>query len=63
MQCANNMKQIGLAILSYEQSNGALPIGMNIALPQFKGHSAFAALLPYVEQQALRRLQVRTADL
>ena len=57
MQCGNNLKQIGLAILNYESANGVLPIGMNnqwIPPPaKFKGHSAFAALLPYVEQQAL----------
>jgi prepilin-type N-terminal cleavage/methylation domain-containing protein/prepilin-type processing-associated H-X9-DG protein len=53
MQCSNNLKQIGLALLTYENTDTRLPIGMNIALPVFKGHSAFPALLPYVEQQAL----------
>jgi prepilin-type N-terminal cleavage/methylation domain-containing protein/prepilin-type processing-associated H-X9-DG protein len=50
MQCSTNVKQVGLAILNYENTNKMLPIGMNIALPVFKAHSAFAALLPYVEQ-------------
>jgi prepilin-type processing-associated H-X9-DG protein/prepilin-type N-terminal cleavage/methylation domain-containing protein len=52
MQCCNNLKQIGLAMLGYEQSNGTLPIGMNIG-PQLKGHSAFAPMLPFVEQKGL----------
>ena len=64
MQCGNNLKQIGLAMLGYENSSGTLPIGMNWAGATTKGHSAFAALLPYVEQQALlRHIQVHTADL
>lgn len=52
MQCSNNLKQIGLAILTYESTNAMLPIGMNIEAP-WKGTSAFASLLPGVEQQAL----------
>ncbi len=53
MQCSTNLKQVGLAILNYENTHKMLPIGMNIALPVFKAHSALAALLPYVEQEDL----------
>lgn len=52
MQCSNNLKQIGLAILNYESTHGAFPIGMNLGTV-YKGHTAFAALLPYVEQMSL----------
>lgn len=53
MQCSNNLKQIGLAVLNYENTNAALPIGMNWGSSGCKGHTAFAALLPYVEQMGL----------
>jgi prepilin-type N-terminal cleavage/methylation domain-containing protein/prepilin-type processing-associated H-X9-DG protein len=53
MQCSNNLKQIGLAILSYENTNGVLPMGMNWEGGVTKGHSVFPALFPYIEQQAL----------
>lgn len=53
IHCTSNLKQVGLAVLNYENTNKVLPIGMNIALPQFKGHSAFSGLLPYVEQADL----------
>ena len=53
MQCSTNLKQVGLAILNYENTNKMLPIGMNIASPVFKAHSGLAALLPYVEQVEL----------
>ena len=52
-QCTNNLKQIGLAILNYDHANRTLPIGMNFAGAQVKGHSAFAALLPFLEETAL----------
>ena len=52
MQCTNNLKQIGLAILTYENTNQALPMGAN-CIPGFKGHTALTSLLPYVEQSAL----------
>jgi len=57
--CVNNLKQITLAILNYESSNGSLPIGAIInqdanysstcALPPF-GYSLFALILPSMEQ-------------
>jgi prepilin-type processing-associated H-X9-DG protein/prepilin-type N-terminal cleavage/methylation domain-containing protein len=53
MQCSTNLKQVGLAMLNYENTYKMLPIGMNIALPVFKAHSALTALLPYVEQEDL----------
>jgi prepilin-type processing-associated H-X9-DG protein len=56
-QCANNLKQIGLALHEYQGANGILPI----AVQEYQGwdkncgyfrrfHSMFTAILPYVEQ-------------
>ena len=61
-QCVNNLKQIGLGIHNYESANSTFPIGvqyyMEIAgnpdCPYNKaGHSMFAAILPFVEQQGV----------
>ncbi|MCA9187773.1 MAG: DUF1559 domain-containing protein, partial [Planctomycetales bacterium] len=57
MQCANNMRQIGLAILNFETANGYLPPaytrpGTGDAYVQTR-HSIFVFLLPYLEEQAL----------
>lgn len=56
--CTNNMKQIGLAMLSFESSHGALPVGgegTDFSIvggkTKFGSHSLFTYLLPYVEKQ------------
>jgi prepilin-type N-terminal cleavage/methylation domain-containing protein/prepilin-type processing-associated H-X9-DG protein len=63
IQCVNNVKQLGLAILNYESSFGSLPIGRvwtplpGIPLPGFfegcQDTNWFTQLLPQLEQQAL----------
>ena len=48
MSSMNNMKQIGLAAFNYESANGTFPTGVD------ENHfSAFARLLPYIEQNNL----------
>lgn len=45
MSCSNNLKQIGLALHGYHDTNGALPPGRDA-----REISAFAYILPHVEQ-------------
>jgi len=57
-QCTNNLKQIGLACLNYESSQGCLPaIGIGIDADYWRydwtTSSWGIAVLPYLEQQAL----------
>jgi prepilin-type N-terminal cleavage/methylation domain-containing protein len=58
IQCANNLKQIGLAAHNYENThkrfppNGTYPVGGTSA----DSYSALARLLPYVEQSNLYQL-------
>ena len=60
-QCANNLKQIGLATLNYESSCGTLPAGAYLIPSNWDGNSSttlyrgsvLIRLLPYIEQQAL----------
>src|SRR6188508_2502110 len=47
MTCANNLKQIGLATLTYESAYGVLPPSMNN-----RGMTSDVLLLPYIEQDA-----------
>ncbi|QDU56693.1 DUF1559 domain-containing protein [Aeoliella mucimassa] len=54
VQCQNNLKQAGLALLGYEDTHGVLPprmVGPNTSAPARV--SGWVLLCPYMEQQAL----------
>src|SRR3954463_3738042 len=53
--CANNLKQIGIALHSYHEAVGALPwgIGLEKSIDVGQVWSALALLLPFMEQQPL----------
>jgi prepilin-type N-terminal cleavage/methylation domain-containing protein/prepilin-type processing-associated H-X9-DG protein len=57
MQCSNNLKQIGLAMHNYEQSNKCLPVCWSYYLgypnDPAKRRSWTVMLLPYLEQGAI----------
>ncbi len=52
MQCSSNLKQVGLAVLNYENTHKMLPKGTSCT-SACKGHSALTLLLPYIEQDEL----------
>jgi hypothetical protein len=63
MSCGNNLKQLGLAILSYEGTHGHLPPAMGGTgrgraphLGNANRLSGLVALLPFMEQEALWEL-------
>jgi len=49
-QCANNLKQIGLAIHNYESAIKTLPPGGLYTTAGWYGHSWLVRILPYVEE-------------
>jgi prepilin-type N-terminal cleavage/methylation domain-containing protein/prepilin-type processing-associated H-X9-DG protein len=60
IQCVNNMKQIGLALHNYHQTNSCFPSGglptintNGTARPENGDFSALARMLSFLEQQAL----------
>ena len=68
MACSNNVKNVALAVLNYEDTNGFLPVARRfpdgsswtyiaqqlVNKPvNFSGTSGFVLLLPYIEEQAL----------
>ncbi|SIO30473.1 prepilin-type N-terminal cleavage/methylation domain-containing protein/prepilin-type processing-associated H-X9-DG domain-containing protein [Singulisphaera sp. GP187] len=53
-QCVNNLKQLGLAIMNYEGSNGGLPpSGSTSVAGAIQNFSLITRILPYLEQQNL----------
>lgn len=54
IKCANNLKQIGLAIHAYHDANNGLPPQATYSIGStFSGYSVHARILPYIEQGAL----------
>ncbi|MEM7312586.1 MAG: DUF1559 domain-containing protein, partial [Planctomycetota bacterium] len=55
VQCTNQLKQLGLAVLNYESANRHFPVGVEDDDEDFKRglHSGFTHVLPYLEEQAL----------
>ena len=56
-QCANNLKQIGLAVHGYSDAAGTLPLGCAVGRdaanrPTFQGWGVTARILPYLEGSA-----------
>jgi len=58
MSCSNNLKQIGLALHSYNDANGKLPVGM----PDDDGESWCwrVHILPYIEQGNIYKQELAT---
>jgi prepilin-type N-terminal cleavage/methylation domain-containing protein/prepilin-type processing-associated H-X9-DG protein len=54
IKCANNMKQMGLALHSYHDANGTLPSGVKYEYPYYYW-SWMAQMMPYYEQDNLYR--------
>src|SRR6476660_2872999 len=61
MKCQNNLKQIGLAVMNYENANGRLPSGslidpvVNCYGTDCRGTPLWWTLLPYLEQDNVFR--------
>ncbi|MDR2168763.1 MAG: DUF1559 domain-containing protein [Planctomycetaceae bacterium] len=51
-QCANNLRQIGLACLNHEDVNKTLPPGSDTNATANRNYSLFVFILPYMEQEA-----------
>jgi len=72
LSCANNLKQLGMAMMNFESTYSCLPTSgegvgpgadsVTAGKTNFDGISFFTAILPYVEQEAAAK-QVNTASL
>jgi prepilin-type N-terminal cleavage/methylation domain-containing protein len=57
MKCANNLKQIGLALHNYEGTNQCFPpAGSYVKGAPSVSYSTLAVILPYIEQENLQKL-------
>src|SRR5262249_32231463 len=56
VQCANNMKQQGIALHLYHEAKKSFPEGSNNLFSKYGHWSWLAKILPYVEQDNLSRL-------
>jgi prepilin-type processing-associated H-X9-DG protein len=55
MQCSNNLKQIGLALLNYESEHKALPPAYTVDASGRPLHSWRTLILPYMDEERLYR--------
>src|SRR5262245_47726068 len=60
MKCANNLKQVGLALHNYHTARGRLPAGADVDSAihcgvDCRGNSMWLVLLPYLEQDNIER--------
>jgi prepilin-type processing-associated H-X9-DG protein len=67
MLCANNLKQLGIAVHNFESNLGELPHpgqcdSTGSSTTTYMIHSTFTLLLPYVEQDQVYRLFNHAAD-
>jgi prepilin-type N-terminal cleavage/methylation domain-containing protein/prepilin-type processing-associated H-X9-DG protein len=59
LSCTNNMKQLGLAVISYHDANKRFPFGKGPSYPGkpvYARWSAHSQLLPYIEQDNLYQM-------
>src|SRR5271163_4438503 len=63
IKCANNLKQIGLALHNYETAFGTFPAAANYSPTAPSNFALLSQLFPYVEQQAEADLLVSNKSL
>jgi prepilin-type N-terminal cleavage/methylation domain-containing protein/prepilin-type processing-associated H-X9-DG protein len=62
MKCANNLRQIGIALLNYESENNALPMGLDPQRPAGCASGSYDRafwtfkILPFIEQDGVARM-------